>query len=383
MEETPGFAFHRDFKDGKISGLIRVSEIAVSFSSQKKSFSISTAGLKIKRGGAADRLIFFENPDVAGASIFTVDHGILDNPIFQNAPELKLQVDALKKKNLLSKALVISVLLFLASGIYILFESRSYLSLAVAKQIPMEWEKNFGDTVFTQYALSSEFIDDPQIKLAVRSLADPLLSSLDETGYEFKLHVIEDSSLNAFAFPGGNIVLHSGLILQADTPEEILGVLAHEISHVTRKHGLRGIIETVGLYALVDAVLGDASGIIAVIADNGAILLSQKYSRDFEREADDQGLDYLVAAKIDPRGMIQFFEKLMDETMDLPGGIAEATGFLSTHPASQERIETLNQKLKTMPRTRFARMRADLQNLKNMIQLKLSVKKSVSPEKRL
>ncbi|NDF00004.1 MAG: hypothetical protein EB034_17270, partial [Verrucomicrobia bacterium] len=86
--------------------------------------------------------------------------------------------------------------------------------------------------------------------------------------YPFKLHIIEDASLNAFALPGGNVAIHSGLLLTADSPEEVLGVLGHELSHVTKQHGLRGIVQSLGLYAVVTTFFGDVSGLAAILVNN-------------------------------------------------------------------------------------------------------------------
>src|ERR1043166_2144754 len=87
--------------------------------------------------------------------------------------------------------------------------------------------------------------------------------------------------------------------------------------------------------------VGDATGILAAIANSSELLLKQKYSRDFEREADDVGWNYLVQAKIDPRGMLDFFQKLKAEEANLPAGSGPGWDLLSTHPSSEERIRRL------------------------------------------
>ena len=145
------------------------------------------------------------------------------------------------------------------------------------------------------------------------------------------------------------------LNLTADSPEEVLGVLAHELSHVTEQHGMRGIVQGLGLYAIVSTFFGDVSGLAAILVNNAPFLLSQKFSRDHEREADEQGFRYLEAAKLNPRGMISFFEKMRREEEKLrdklPGGEAlDALSFLSTHPATTERTERLEKLLEKSPR---------------------------------
>src|SRR5690606_5728074 len=103
---------------------------------------------------------------------------------------------------------------------------------------------------------------------------------------------------------------------------------------------------------LVQLVIGDMSGLIAIVADSGLRLANLSYSRDAEREADDVGFDYLVAAKIDPRGLLAFFELLKEQEADvLPGHAAEALSLLQTHPATQARIDRLQEKVDELDET--------------------------------
>ncbi len=171
----------------------------------------------------------------------------------------------------------------------------------------------------------------------------------------------------------GHIVFHTGLLLFAESAEEVAGVLAHEAAHVTLQHGLRQLISSVGIYALVQAFLGNAEGLLAVIADNGAFLLTQKYSRDYERDADDKGWFYLVNANISPRGMIGFFSSLLEEQekgtgKDIPG-VENTLNFLSTHPTTKERIEHLQEKWKKLDRrSEYMSFNLNFQRFQNVIE---------------
>lgn len=159
------------------------------------------------------------------------------------------------------------------------------------------------------------------------------------------MHIAIDPKINAFALPGGTIVLNTGLINAAARPEEIAGVLAHEAAHITLQHGTRQLIASLGIFALIQAFFGDATGLMAVLADNSALLLTRKYSRDYEQEADKTGWSYLEDAGIDPQGMIDFFKLLLKEQNNKPDKTISKTGdslnFLSTHPAAGQRIQYL------------------------------------------
>jgi predicted Zn-dependent protease len=133
--------------------------------------------------------------------------------------------------------------------------------------------------------------------------------------------------------PGGIIVVNSGLISATRRPEELAGVLAHEIQHVEQRHSLRGAIQDLGLRGLWTVATGDVG---ATLAGQAAVeLTSRKFSRDDEREADQGAFDLLVQHRIDPSAMADFFTTL-DKRVD-----AQIPELLSTHPASAERKRAL------------------------------------------
>jgi predicted Zn-dependent protease len=133
--------------------------------------------------------------------------------------------------------------------------------------------------------------------------------------------------------PGGVIVVHTGLIRATRRPEELAGVLAHEVQHVEQRHSLKAVIKEAGLRGLWAALSGDLGGTLAGQAalELGAL----RFSRDAEREADARGFETLVARDIDPAGMVDFFGTMAQRTGASP------PAWLSTHPASEARQELL------------------------------------------
>src|SRR5207244_6412555 len=134
----------------------------------------------------------------------------------------------------------------------------------------------------------------------------------------------------------------TGLFAAADRPEEIAGVLAHEIAHVIRRHGLRKIITTAGPYYVLKVFVSDKSGFLSLISHGSQLLVRQSFSRDLEREADEAGWHYLEAANIDPRGLADFLRKLMADrlTQTLEKSPLQ---MLSDHPPTKERGGHLDQ----------------------------------------
>jgi predicted Zn-dependent protease len=158
-------------------------------------------------------------------------------------------------------------------------------------------------------------------------------------------HVIDDDrQVNAFAIPGGDIYISSGMLKLANDDAELACVLGHEISHVTRRHVAQKLVQQVGLEALLGLALGDQPGILAglaaQVAGTGVLL---KFSRDHEREADEYGLPLCNSAGYDPMGFVRMFEKIRRQ-----GEAGAAAAFLQSHPLPSERIDDAKQRIIAM-----------------------------------
>lgn len=312
--------------------------------------TIPLTGLRLKLGGASDRLVFLEHPDLPQWNIHTEDLSILKNPTLNQHPQLAAVIAAIHGKRQRNWLVLAAVVLAICALPLLLIFNMDLLTLMAARQVPVEWEQKLGESVFAQYRLENELIKGRKISEPLQRLTTPLTSAIEDPPYQFSFYVVRDSELNAFALPGGIVVINSGLIARADSASELLGVVAHEISHVSARHGVRNIISTAGIALAAQLVIGDASGLIATMAGAAPILLNQSYSRDFEREADSKGVDLLQRARIDPRGMESFFKKMLErEKALLAQGkdnetlatLKQLSQFLGTHPTTQERIERL------------------------------------------
>lgn len=371
-------AFHPDHGTRRISGTLRIEGGMVNFEGEQGFFAFPLDTVQVNLGGASDRLVFFAHEKFPKASIFTSDQAVLNHPAFAQNPSLTRARDRIRHRKLVGRCITLGIFALILAAIAGVWLAKDPMVKAVASQVPAEWEQKLGDTAFAQFTLTSKTVTDADVKKQFEQLAAPLLAAVPQDRYKFKLHIIEDASLNAFALPGGNVAFHTGLLLTADSPEEVLGVLAHELSHVTEQHGMRGIVQGLGLYAIVTTFFGDVSGLAAILVNNAPFLLSQKFSRDHEREADEQGFRYLEAAKLNPRGMITFFEKMRREEEKMrekiPAGEAlDALSFLSTHPATSERTARLEKLLAKSPRKDgFTAVDVNFKEFQNALRAKLS-----------
>ena len=200
--------------------------------------------------------------------------------------------------------------------------------------VPVEQERKLGELVFAQQKSRLKLIEGKPLEL-VREIGAKLTKG---SAYKYEFYVADDKVVNAYAMPGGFVVMHSGLMQLAGSAEEVAGVLAHEISHVEKRHSLKAMAKSLGLAATVSLVFGDLGG----LASLGGDLLGLKFSRDHEIEADAEGLKSLVGAGLGPSGMASFFRRMAaQEKLDL--------GFLSTHPASEERFAAIDAAIKALP----------------------------------
>jgi len=166
--------------------------------------------------------------------------------------------------------------------------------------------------------------------------------------YRFELqfrHGGEMLGANAFALPSGTVVMTDELVELADSDNELVAVLAHELGHVLNRHGLRQILQHSALTLFLAYATGDVSSVVVALP---VMLVQLGYSRDFEREADDYAYDYLVANQIDTAGFatiltrIENSQETQRKKMESDGDGAEIFEYLSTHPETSQRVKRFN-----------------------------------------
>lgn len=196
-------------------------------------------------------------------------------------------------------------------------------------------------------------VEDPEVARYVDSVLQKLVRPIRKQPFEFKSSVALHNSLNAFAVPGGHVYVFSGMIMNLDNEAELAGVMAHELAHVTQRHVAARIERsqylTLGalLAGIAGIAIGGPGGAAAMIGAAGASQSAMlNYSRMDESEADNLGLQYLVAAGYPASGMVGGFKILRQKNW--MSGINVPT-YLSTHPALGDRINGLSARIAGMP----------------------------------
>jgi predicted Zn-dependent protease len=198
----------------------------------------------------------------------------------------------------------------------------------VAQSFPRDYEVAMGEKIY-ESVLSSESIDTAKTE-AINQFFHALHV---QTEYPVKITVVKSSTVNAFALPGGGIVVYDAILKGMEKPEDLAALLSHEFSHVELKHATRNIFRNLAGYLFISVLFSDLNGIASVVVQNAENMRTLKYSRDLEHEADANGLKILQQNRLDPKGMIRLFEQLKKE--DIP----QISEILSTHPDLDARID--------------------------------------------
>lgn len=227
---------------------------------------------------------------------------------------------------------------------------------AARASVSLNQEEQIGRQVMRQMRAEKDFLDDPVITDYLNALGDRLVAASTSPYRQIDFFVVEDSTINAFALPGGHIGVNTGLILAARNESELAGVLGHEIGHEVQNHIARSVLgektsmaaALAGLAVAILASHSDNPQIAAAAITSGQALAMQNQltqTQHYEKEADRLGLQTMANAGFDPRGMVQFFKHLMDQERLYDSNVP---GFLQSHPMTYERMADLEGRVAQM-----------------------------------
>jgi predicted Zn-dependent protease len=245
----------------------------------------------------------------------------------------------------------IPILIFLFPLLTLQFEGCS-VNPATGKRslslISESQEIDIGKDADQQIVASMGLYEDQQLQSYVEMLGKSLASKSERPNLPWTFRVIDDPVVNAFALPGGFIYITRGILSHMNSEAELVGVLGHEIGHVTAKHSVNRI-STMQLTQIGFGIAMIARPELqqySQFAELGFGLLFLKFSRDDERQADELGLRYMVKENHDPREMAQVMRTLQRASQAAGGG--GIPQWLSTHPDPQNRVELINSQIEKM-----------------------------------
>lgn len=249
-----------------------------------------------------------------------------------------------RRRNLKAAATVVALLIaVIAAAIWAVPASAP----VIAAMTPQAWQEQMGDSAVELFARMGPLCTGRDGEQVLQALSERLLAGSEIP--PVKVVVLDIPHENAFAAPGGRLVIFRGLLDKAGSPAEVAGILAHEMGHHIEDHALQNLIRHSGIAILADALTG-GSGLIGAVAGVGGLAVAMSYQRDDERAADEWAVRILRRAGISSEGLVDFFERHAEimEEVGLEGkkdggsafdqAVWTAVNYLSSHPPSAERL---------------------------------------------
>jgi predicted Zn-dependent protease len=233
----------------------------------------------------------------------------------------------------------------------------AFAGCAVSTQQEVEMGTNYSQQINNQLPI----ISDPEITRYINLLGDSIARLSDDRNLSWRFYVVDSKEVNAFAVPGGYVYVNRGLIERATSMNQLAGVLGHEIGHVTQRHTVKQMQASqranagLTLACILTSVCEYGAANAAVQIGGGALFA--KFSRDDETEADMQGIQNVVHAGIDPRGIPEMFRILLRERDSRSGGGVDS--WFRTHPLEEDRIRATEAVIAQYPSAQLARLTKD------------------------
>ena len=370
MHEESFFAggvFHESIDGGRSGADIELTHDRVlAVTKDNRRFFVKYSECHVSVGGYNDRMVFCRNED-RSLTIFCEDKkfpaalsyasgGVLEEQLQQG--RTKLQAEN-RRGYWMTAGFLVATLLCLVGAWYGIRAA----GVEAVNAVPVSVDQQIGKHSYETMDHGGTEVHDELVVKAVQQMVDRLSPHALIHEMKFEVHVIQSSEVNAFCLPGGFIVVYTGLMEQAEQPEQVAGVLAHEMAHATLRHGLQRISQSLGLAAAVNLLLGDVQGIVVLGSELFQLASINSYSRIQESAADAEGVRMMHAAGLDPLSMAEFFEIMKKQEGDLPDGLA----WISTHPDHKARIISIREQVGTLSPQEYRPLDVDWQEVQKRI----------------
>jgi Zn-dependent protease with chaperone function len=337
--------FHPTLGNEVVSGRISVDRLAFHFQSEAITLTVPLGRLQVRVGDGADERVYFRDASAPEWEIFTEDFSILEHPFIPQMEKVREGLsDSASKEELYRRLRLIGYVAAVIVLLVWLADMATALAVdALVARVPPKWEQEWGADGLKELRDETPFVESAPRMTGLLSLTAPLTNVIVLGTNHLTFFIAENEDPNAYALPGGYVVVNTGLLELVERPEELLGVIAHEVAHVKLKHSLRHTIAGVGPFMLFGVMMGGQGGVVGLLGDTTDLVVQSGFSQEYETEADDEGWRILLAANVDPRGMADIFRKFRDlEMKENPND--EGLQAFSTHPATEKRIARLEKK---------------------------------------
>ncbi|OYP35252.1 peptidase M48 [Rhodopirellula sp. MGV] len=369
-EQFSGGVFNDELPTGRAGAEITLAPGALeAVTTDGSVFVIPYRECQIEIGGFNNRMVFCRTQDRSvtvfcdhkkfAKSLSAAASGVLDNQLGASKRQMKSRS---RRATAFGFACLVGIILLCIGGY---FGVRYGVSAAI-QVMPVSVDRAIGQSAFGTMDVGGPEINDAVVVGAVEQMVERLKPHAAIDGLEFEVHVVDSPVLNAFCLPGGIIVVYTGLIEEAKSPEQVAAVLAHEMSHATLRHGMERVGQSLGFWAAATFLIGDLTGLMAAGTELFHYAAVNSYSRGQEDAADAEGVKMLYEAGIDPSGMAQFFQILEEEHGDVPDALA----WISTHPQHADRIDSVNAIIKSLPKKEYTPIDVDWKEVQDRATMK-------------
>jgi Zn-dependent protease with chaperone function len=349
-----GGVFHASLASGRAGARIAVRAGQLQATTEAgEQFTIAAHDLELELGGASGKmwlcrdrlqdLTIFSEAAPMTASLRTLGSGAV-----RQVDEQLARRSSGARRSFGWGVVILSLLLV---TLWMLPVGLRWAAASTAEQLPTSVDVQLGQVGWSSMSAQMVLLDDEHLaSQAVQTMVDRLQphdGTSEEAPWRYHIYVADDPMTNAFALPGGWIVIMRGLIEEAETADEVAAVVAHEMGHVIHRHGLKRVAHSLGLIAGLQLLIGDLGGLAATASQFATLAVVNDYSRDAEREADQTGIEIMHRAGADPYALANFFERLAEKNEAMP----EYLAWLSTHPSHQERIDAVSAYVAELPPT--------------------------------
>jgi predicted Zn-dependent protease len=229
--------------------------------------------------------------------------------------------------------LLILLMIALFFGVYRTMRQVDWMGLLKVEQKANATEEKLGELLWKVLRRSDQEVTGELLVQSLDTILVRLCEANDIDRVNIKLHILEKEEINAFALPDGHLVVYSGLIAHAQNPEEIAGVMAHELAHIQLDHVMKRLVKEVGLSVLIATTTGSGGG--ELVKEMVRMLSSSAFDRKQEKEADLSAVDYMIKSGINPEPFADFMFRMRQKK----GMGEEFMSWISTHPDAGERAE--------------------------------------------
>jgi predicted Zn-dependent protease len=216
-------------------------------------------------------------------------------------------------------------------GMWYVLSLIDYRTIFKVEEVTKENERKLGNVILDAVTKSNKIISGDSIQGVIEGIKDRLCEANGIADSSITVHIIAVHDVNAFALPGRHLVIYSGLIGYCKSPEELAGVIAHEVAHMEHDHVMKKMVKEVGLAMVISLSGGNSSS--EIVRQTVKLLSSTAFDREQESEADASGVHYMAKADIDPQASADFLFRLAHEK---ESDVARFE-WVNTHPNSGDR----------------------------------------------